>query len=86
MRDKKFNSYLIENTIQKRTLIIIVLVSWIVFTVFTTRQMSIGNSWIEIGGVLCFFSSLLTIYPLTERWRYRAWQNKPTKIEYTFLK
>ena len=55
MRDKKFNSYLIENTIQKRTLIIIVLVCWIVFTVFTTRQMSTGSSWIEIGGS-CVFS------------------------------
>lgn len=86
MKDTRFNSYLIKNTIKKRTLFMLVFLTWIAFTVFTTNHMNKGNDWIEIGLTLSFFASFLILYPLTERWFYQPWQNKATKVEYTFLK
>ena len=86
MKENEYTSYLIENKIKKRALMFIVFVSWLTFTVFTSKQMNEGHDWMQIGLTLSAFSSLLILYPLTERWRYKPWQNKATKMEYTFLK
>lgn len=86
MKETKFNSYLIKNTIKTRTLLLLVFVTWIIFTIFTTNYMNKGHDWVEIGFTLCPFAFLLVLYPLTERWFYQPWQNKPSKVEYTFLK
>ena len=85
-RNNRFNSYLVENKIKHRTLLFLIFITWIAFTVFTTEQSNKGKDWIEIGLILSFFASFYIFYPFVERWIYKPWQNAPTQQEYTFLK
>ena len=85
-RTNRFNSYIIVNKIKKRTLLFLVVSFWIVFTIFSTEQITNGKDWIQIGVTLSMFASLLIFYPMIEKWIYKPWQNNPTKQEYTFLK
>ena len=84
--DNKYNSYIIENKIKKRTLFILLLSTWVFFTFYATEQSQSGHNWMATGFFMSFISSFYVFFPRIEKWIYKPWQNSPTKQEYTFLK
>ena len=82
--NKEFHTKLIIYRSRQFTLGMICIILVITFTVAINNGINLGLDWKTIGFPLLITCGFLTVFPPTEEWEYKAWQNKSEQIEQHF--
>ena len=57
----------------------------IAFCVYIFTNLTLGHHWFAWAPPIVGFASAFLVYPPTEEWEYKPWQNSSEKREQTFF-
>ena len=67
------------------TLALTCLMAIVAFTIYMFTNLTLGHHWMAYAPPIVGFGALFIVYPPTEEWEYKAWQNTSEKREQTFF-
>lgn len=80
-RSTKFDTRLIIFRTRQIILGILIGICTLMFALHIMNSSLNGQHWFVIGLPLCLIACAFIFYPATEKWEYKAWQNKPKMVE-----
>jgi hypothetical protein len=85
IENKEAYSKLIISRQKQVTLVFACLITIVAFTVYIFTNLALKHHWMAFTPPILGFGALFIIYPPTEDWEYKPWQNTSEKREQTFF-
>ena len=85
LEKKEYYARLLINRGRQVFLALICFGAFIGFAVYLFTNIVLGVHWLAFCGPILAVGLLLSSFPQTEEWEYKAWQNQSVKREQTFF-